>query len=63
MKIPVKPVKEEVKRLLEGLHNDATWDDVMDAMYVRQKVRQALRAAEEGRTIPHETVKRRFLSP
>ncbi len=55
-------VKEEVRDLAERLPEDATWDDAMYELYVRQKIAAGLRAADEGRVVPHEEVKRRFLS-
>ena len=55
-------VKEEVRDLAESLPEDATWDDAMYELYVRQKIAAGLRAADEGRVVPQEEVKRRFLS-
>ena len=55
-------VKEEVRDLAEKLPNDATWDDAMYELYVRQKIAAGLKAAAEGRVVPHEEVRRRFLS-
>jgi predicted transcriptional regulator len=55
-------VKEEVRDIAEKLPEDATWDEVMHELYVRQKIAAGLKAADEGRVIPHEEVKRRFLS-
>jgi len=53
-------VKEEVQKLAEQLPSDATWDRVMYEVYVRQKVEEGERAIAEGRTVPHEEVKKRF---
>lgn len=55
-------VKEEVRDLAERLPEEATWDDVMYELYVRQKIAAGIKAADEGRVVPHEEVKRRFLS-
>lgn len=55
-------VKEEVRDLAERLPEEATWDDVMYELYVRQKIAAGLQAADEGRVVPHEEVRRRFLS-
>lgn len=55
-------VKEEVRDLAERLPDEATWDDVMYELYVRQKIAAGLQAADEGRVVPHEEVRRRFLS-
>lgn len=53
-------VKEEVQKLAEKLPSDATWDRVMYEVYVRQKIEEGERAIAEGRTVPHEEVKKRF---
>ena len=53
--------KEEAKKLIEKLPDQASWDDIMYEFYVRKKLEVALKAAEEGRVVPHEEVKRRFI--
>lgn len=55
-------VKEEAKRLIDKLPDDATWDDIMYEVYVRQKIDVGLTAAEEGRVVPHDDVKKRLLA-
>ena len=53
--------KEEAKKLIEKLPDQASWDDIMYEFYVRKKLEVALNAAEEGRVVPHDEVKKRFL--
>ncbi len=53
-------VKEEVRRLAEKLPPDATWDQVMYEIYVRQKIDEGELAIAEGRTVAHEDVRKRF---
>jgi len=53
-------VREEARRLLERLPDEASWDDLMYEIYVRKKIAAGLKAAEEGRLVSHEEVKRRF---
>lgn len=55
-------IREEIRDLAEKLPEEATWDDVMYELYVRQKIAAGIKAADEGRVVPHEEVKRRFLS-
>ena len=55
-------VKEDARELVESLPDHATWDDLMYEMYVRQKIAAGIQAADEGRVVPHEEVKKRFLS-
>lgn len=53
--------KEEARKLIDKLPDQATWDDIMYEFYVRKKLEVALKAADEGRVVPHEEVKKRFL--
>ena len=54
-------VKEEAKRLINKLPEQASWDDVMYQFYVKKKLATALKAAEEGRVVPHKEAKKRLL--
>jgi hypothetical protein len=56
-------VKEEARRLLDRLPDGASWDDLMYEIYVRKKIAAGLKAAEEGKLVSHEEVKRRFGAP
>ena len=56
-------VKEQAKELIDTLPDQAKWDDIMYELYVKKKINLALEAAEEGRIIPREEVKKRLLSP
>jgi predicted transcriptional regulator len=53
-------VREAAHRLIDGLPEDATWDDVMYRVYVRQAVEAGLRDADEGRLIDVSEVRRQF---
>lgn len=55
-------VKEQALKLVDGLPEEASWDDVIYQMYVRKKIEKGVEAADEGRVVAHEEVKRRFLS-
>ena len=55
-------IKEEAKKLIDKLPEQATWDDIMYEFYVKKKIDIALKAADEGRVVSHEEVKKRFLS-
>lgn len=43
-------VKEEVRQLADALADDATWDDVMEQVYLKQVVAAGLKASAEGRS-------------
>lgn len=53
-------VKHEAEQLIRALPEQASWDDLMYEIYVRQQIEGGLRAADEGRVVTHEEVKRRF---
>jgi predicted transcriptional regulator len=55
-------VKEEALKLINGLREDASWEDLIYQMYVRKKIERGIEAAEQGRVVTHEEVKRQFLS-
>ncbi|MGF7186467.1 putative transcriptional regulator [Desulfitispora alkaliphila] len=54
-------IKEEAKKLIDRLPDQATWDDIMYQMYVKKKLDVSLKAAEDGEVVSHEEVKRRLL--
>jgi len=55
-------IKEEARQVIERLPDHATWDDLIYELYVRQKIAAGLQAADEGRLVPHEEVRKKFLS-
>jgi hypothetical protein len=56
-------VKKEAKRLVNELPDDATWDDLMYRIYVRQSIEAGLRDADAGRVVSVEEVRARFGLP
>jgi hypothetical protein len=54
------PVKKEARQLIDQLRDDATWDDLMYEIYVKQKVAAAQQAAAAGRVIAHQEVRKRM---
>ena len=56
--VPTLPaVKKQLATLLISLPENATWDDVLYEIYVRQSVEQGLADIVAGRTIPAAEVK------
>ncbi len=55
-------VKEEAKKLISNLPDEASWDDLMYEMYVRKKIDEGIKAADDGKLVSHEEVKKRFLN-
>lgn len=56
----MKTAKEEVHDLLEKLPENASLDDIQYHIYVRQKVRKGLEAAERGKVFSREEAERRM---
>lgn len=56
----MNPAKEEVKRILEEMPDDASLEDIQYHIYVRQKVDRAVAQVDAGRTIADEQTQARF---
>ena len=56
-------IKQEALRLIESLPEDATWEDQMYQIYVRQAIEAGLAASEAGRTVDVKEVRARFGLP
>lgn len=55
-------LKDEAKKIIENLPENATWDDLMYQLYVKKRVETGLKEIENGETFPHEDVKKRLLT-
>lgn len=53
--------KQQALDLIKMMPAKASWDDIMYEIYVRKKIETGIRAADEGRVVSHEEVKKRFL--
>ena len=58
--MPTTNLKEEARRFIERLSDEATWEDLQYAIYVHQAIEAGLKHSREGRTVPHEEVRRLF---
>lgn len=54
-------IKTDLKQIAEHLPATASYADAMYELYVRMKIANAKLAADEGRVVSHEEVKRRFV--
>ena len=57
---PNPDIKSRVRETIESLPDDATWDDVMYRLYVRQKIEAGLKDVESADTLPVSEVRKRF---
>jgi predicted transcriptional regulator len=55
-------IKEEARKLIDGLPEEISWDDIIYQMYVRKKIDKGIEAADQGRIMAHEEVKEQFSS-
>jgi predicted transcriptional regulator len=53
-------IKHEAQRLVENLPENATWDDLMYQIYVRQAIEAGLADSEAGRTLDVQEVRGKF---
>lgn len=60
---PESNIKTMVSEALETLPADATWDDVMHRLYVRQKIESGLQDVSNGETVSVTEVRKRFGLP
>ena len=57
----MQSAKDTARKIIERLPDQATWDDIMYELYVKQKIEVGLKAADEERTVSHEDAKKRLL--
>ena len=60
LEISMSTTKEEAIELISRLPEEVTWEDIMYRLYVKRKIEEGIKAAEEGRTISHDEVKKLF---
>jgi predicted transcriptional regulator len=53
-------IKQEARRLVDNLPENATWDDLMYEIYVRQAIEAGLADSEAGRTLDVKEVRAKF---
>ena len=56
----MKTVKEQALDSISSLSSDATWNDIAYCLYVRKKIEEAINAADNGRIVSHDEVKKLF---
>ena len=52
--------KEEVRKLLDNIPDDASYEDIQYHIYVRQKIERAIKEADAGGFLSDEDVERRL---
>ena len=52
--------KDEAIKMITRLPEEVSWDEIMYKIYVKRKIEDGIKAADEGRTVSHEEVKEMF---
>ncbi len=55
--------KEEAHRLIDRMPQEATWDDLMREIYVREVIERGLADSKEGRTKEVKEVRAKYGLP
>jgi len=56
----VATAKEEIRKLLDALPDDATWEDVQYSIYVRERVERGRREAGQSNLVDQEEIEARM---
>ncbi len=51
-------VKERLEQLAKDLPDDATWEDVMEEVYLQRVVEDGLKDVQEGRVVSSEQIRK-----
>lgn len=57
----MQTAKETARQVIERLPDQASWEDILYELYVKQKIEVGLAEVTEGKTVTHEDAKRRLL--
>ena len=52
--------KEDVRKMLDQIPDDVSFEDIQYHIYVREKIERGLKDIEEGRVLSQEEVERRM---
>lgn len=56
-------VKQEARKLVEALPDDATWEDLIYRIYVREAIEAGIRDADAGRVVDVSAVRAEYGLP
>lgn len=56
----MRTAKEEVRKILDRIPDEASFEDIQYHIYVREKIERGLQDVEKGRVINREEVERRM---
>lgn len=56
----ITTIKDEAKRIIDNLPENAKWEDLMYEIYVREKIEKGLQAVERGDFVSSEEAEKRL---
>lgn len=59
--MPLQTAKQAARQIIELLPDQASWDEIMYQLYVKQKIEMGLSDVRAGRTVSHQEVKAELL--
>lgn len=57
----MQTAKQAAKQIIDQISDQASWDDIMYELYVKQKIEKGLKAVEDEFTVSHEEARKRLL--
>lgn len=57
----MQSAKQAAQQIIDHIPDQASWDEIMYELYVKQKIETGLDDFESGRVISHEEAKTRLL--
>lgn len=58
----MQTIKQIIHDIADQLPEQATFDDAMQALYIRQKLQRSLEAANAGKVTSQEDMEKRYLN-
>jgi predicted transcriptional regulator len=58
--VNMSTAKEEVRKMLERIPDDASFEDIQYNIYIREKIESGLRDIKEGHVLSQEEVEQRM---
>lgn len=56
----MQSIKEKVIQIINNLPKEADYEDIMEAIYVQQKIEKGIKELDNGEFITHEEMKARL---
>ncbi|MCP5141580.1 MAG: hypothetical protein H6926_06265 [Chromatiales bacterium] len=57
----MQTAKQAAREVIDHMSDQASWDDIMYELFVKQKIEAGLADIEAGKVVPHDQIKEEFL--